>query len=55
LIGDKLGGAIARFSGSHPWITALGTVLLFGTIAFLALRASRAIGESEPNPTQLPG
>jgi len=55
LVGDKLGGAIARFSAGHPWIAALGTLLLIGTIAFLAFRASRAIGESEPDPTQLPG
>jgi membrane protein DedA with SNARE-associated domain len=51
LIGDKLGGAIARFSSGHPWITALGTVLLIGAIALLALRASRAMGEPEPNPS----
>lgn len=47
LVGDKLGGAIARFISGHSWIYAVGTVLLLGAISFLAVRASRAM--REPN------
>jgi membrane-associated protein len=46
LIGDKLGGAIARFSGRNTWVYAVGTVLLLGAIGFLAWRASRALAEA---------
>lgn len=51
LVGDKLGGAIARFSGRNTWIYAVGTVLLLGAIGFLAWRASRAMSEApKPSP-----
>ena len=43
LIGERLGGAISRFTGRNPWIYAVGTVILLGTFAFLSLR-SRAAG-----------
>jgi len=46
LIGDKLGGAIARFSGRNTWVYAVGTILLLGAIGFLAWRASRAMSEA---------
>ena len=46
LVGDKLGGAIARFSGRNTWIYAVGTVLILGAIGFLAWRASRAMSEA---------
>jgi membrane-associated protein len=46
LVGDKLGGAIARFSAGHVWIYAVGTILLVGAIAFIAFKASRAISEA---------
>ena len=42
LIGEKLGGVIARFTGRNPWIYAVGTVLLLGSIALLALRSRAA-------------
>src|ERR1700738_316065 len=51
LVGDKLGGAIARFTGRHAWIYAVGTVLLLGAIGFLAWRASRALSEPRPSAT----
>jgi membrane protein DedA with SNARE-associated domain len=38
LVGEKLGTAIARFTGRNPWIYAVGTVILLGTFALLALR-----------------
>jgi membrane protein DedA with SNARE-associated domain len=51
LVGDKLGGAIARFTGRHTWIYAVGTVLLLGAIGFLAWRASRAMSAApKPSP-----
>ena len=50
LVGDKLGGAIARFSGTHAWVYAVGTLLLLGAIGFLALRASRAMRVESPSP-----
>jgi membrane-associated protein len=50
LIGDKLGGAIARFSGRNTWVYAVGTVLLLGAMGFLAWRASRAMSEA-PRPS----
>jgi membrane protein DedA with SNARE-associated domain len=46
LIGDKLGGAIGRFSSSHAWVYAVGTLLLLGTIGLLAWRASKALSEA---------
>jgi len=49
VVGDKLGGAIARFSGRNTWVYAVGTILLVGAIGFLAWRASRALSEA-PKP-----
>jgi len=46
LIGDKLGGAIARFTGRNTWVYAVGTVLLLGALGFLAWRAQRALAEA---------
>ncbi len=46
LIGDRLGGPIARFTGSHRWVYAVGTVLLLGAIGFIAWRASQALRET---------
>ena len=46
LVGDKLGGAIARFSRNNAWVYAVGTILLLGAIGFLAWRASRAMRAS---------
>jgi membrane protein DedA with SNARE-associated domain len=46
LVGDKLGGAIARFSGRNTWVYAVGTVLLLSAMGFLAWRASRALAEA---------
>jgi membrane protein DedA with SNARE-associated domain len=46
LVGDKLGGAIARFSVRNTWIYAVGTLLLLGAIAFIAFQASRAMREA---------
>jgi len=46
LIGDRLGGAIARFSGRNAWVYAVGTVLLLGAIGLLGWRASRAMAEA---------
>jgi membrane protein DedA with SNARE-associated domain len=46
LIGDKLGGAIARFTGRNTWVYAVGTVLLLGALGFLAWRAQQALAEA---------
>jgi membrane protein DedA with SNARE-associated domain len=43
LIGDKLGGGIARFTSGHAWVYAVGTILLLGAFALLAFRASQAM------------
>jgi membrane protein DedA with SNARE-associated domain len=46
LIGDKLGGAIARYSFGHAWIYAVGTIVLLAGIAFIAFQASRAMRQA---------
>ena len=50
LIGDRLGGAIARFTGGHAWVYAVGTLLLLVVIGFSAFRASRSAA-TKPKPS----
>ncbi len=42
LIGEKLGRGIARFTGRNPWIYAVGTLVLLGTVEVVALRSQAA-------------
>jgi membrane protein DedA with SNARE-associated domain len=50
LVGDKLGGAIARFTSANAWVYAVGTILLLGAIGLIAFRASRAMS-AKPKPS----